>query len=246
MAMTAHQARRGVSGGEAGPGEESRPERNWTTVWLGLAGVSYALFIALTVLIYQHVAFAFDQAWLATARSWTQLTGMWQLLSAAANYPLIAIGVGIVLWLFWKGRRREAILVIVVLAACTAGSEAVKQLVARERPLGTDPNIPGVVYSYPSGHVLEAATIFGIISILLWRGHSPSWARNAVAVASALFVVLVGVARIALAEHYPTDVVAGVLAGIGDLGLFAALSPHREEQGTTQRVTKRPLEEPPG
>src|SRR5260221_6753066 len=135
MVMTAHRAHRGLSGSEAVSGEASRPERDWTTVWLGLAGVSYALFIALTVLIYQHVALAFDQTWLATARSLTQLTWAWQLLSGAANYPLIAIGVGIVVWLFSKGRRREAILVIVVLAACTAGSEAVKQLVARDRPL---------------------------------------------------------------------------------------------------------------
>lgn len=214
--------------------------------WLLLATACYVLFIGLTVAVAQHVVFAIDQTWLATARSWTQLTWLWNLLSNAANYPLIVIGIGIVLWLFWKGQRREAILVIIVLAACTAGSEGVKQLVGRERPLGTDPNIPGVVYSYPSGHVLEAATIFGIISIMLWRGTWPTWAKVAVAIGSAIFVLAVGVARIAIAEHYPTDVIAGLLAGMGDLAVFALLSPRREARRATPVRADRPLGESTG
>lgn len=211
--------------------------------WLLLATVCYLLFIGLTIAVAQHVAFAIDQTWLATARGWTQLTSLWNLLSNAANYPLIVIGVGIVLWLFWKGERRDAILVIVVLAACTAGSEAVKQLVGRERPLGTDPNIPGVVYSYPSGHVLEAATIFGIITIMLWRSTWPTWTKVAVAVVSAIFVLAVGVARVAIAEHYPTDVIGGLLAGVGDLALFAVLSARHERRPAASEPAHRPLGE---
>ena len=214
--------------------------------WLLLAVTSYVLFIGLTIAVAQHVAFTIDQTWLATARSWSQLTWLWNLLSNAANYPLIVIGVGIVLWLFWKGQRREAILTIVVLAACTAGSEGVKQLVGRERPLGTDPNIPGVVYSFPSGHVLEAATIFGIISIMLWRGTWPTWAKLAVVIGSVLFVLAVGVARVAIAEHYPTDVIAGLLAGLGDLAVFALLSPRREARSASPAAARRPLGESTG
>ena len=88
---------------------------------------------------------------------------------------MIAIGVGLVVWLFVKRQRREAELVILILAAITAGSEAIKQLVARPRPPGSDTVVPGVVYSYPSGHVLEAVAIFGIIAILLWRSSRPLW-----------------------------------------------------------------------
>ena len=222
----------------------NKPQRPNRLAWLLLATICYVLFAGLTLAVAQHVAFPIDQTWLATARSWTQLNSLWNLLSNASNYPLIVIGVGIVLWLFWKGRRREAILVIIVLAACTAGSEAVKQLLGRERPIGTDPNIPGVVFSYPSGHVLEAATIFGIISIMLWRGTWPTWAKVGVAVGSALFVLAVGVARIALGEHYPTDVIAGLLAGIGDLALFALLSPRRERRPATSVPAQRPIGEP--
>ncbi|HEY6014906.1 MAG TPA: phosphatase PAP2 family protein [Candidatus Limnocylindrales bacterium] len=211
--------------------------------WLLLAAVSYLLFIGLSVVVAQHVVVPFDQSWLDTAHGWTALTPVWRLLSDSANYPLIAIGVGIVLWLLLHGERREAILVVVVLAAATAGSEAVKQLVGRDRPLGTDPTIPGVVYSYPSGHTLEAATIYGIIAILIWRGRWPRWMKVAIAVVFTVLVVLVGVARVALAEHYPTDVLAGLLAGIGDLAVFAGLTLGHREREQTRPLPLRPHRE---
>ena len=140
------------------------------------------------------------------------------------NLPLIAIGLGIVVWLFLTRRGREAVLVILVLAAVTAGSEAVKELVARPRPPGFDTSIPGVVYSYPSGHVLEVLTILGIIATLLWRSSLPRPVRIAVPILFALIVVMVAVARVAVNAHYPSDVLAGFLGGLGCLGLFGRLS----------------------
>src|SRR5438132_5371421 len=109
-------------------------------------------------------------------------------------------------------------------AAVTAGSEALKQVVARLRPLGTDPNIPGVVYSYPSGHVLEALVILGIVTVQTWRSSRPLWFQLGLAIVVAIEVVLVGIARMALGDHFPTDVLAGILGGIGALGLYAWLT----------------------
>jgi undecaprenyl-diphosphatase len=206
-----------------------------TRVWLALAIASFAVFVVLAVLVAGHVALPFDQSLLDRARTMGGPDSLWRLLSDAANIPLIVIGVGMVLWLLWKGRRREAILVIIVLVAATAGSEAVKQLVARPRPLGTDPAIPGVVYSFPSGHVLEAGTIFGIIGIMVWRGWWPLAAKSLVAIVFTIFVLLVAVARVALAEHYPSDVLAGLLAGIGDLSIFAAFSQPRPSDRADER-----------
>ena len=87
--------------------------------------------------------------------------------------------------------------------------------------------VPGVVYSYPSGHVLEALTIFGIIAILLWRTDRYRWLAAAFAVFTVIFVSLVAVARVALNAHYPSDVLGGVLAGIAVLAAFAILVPRR-------------------
>ena len=210
------------------------------TAALGVLAVLAAVgFGVLTWLIATGVVIPFDQPLLDRATAWTALTPTWRFLSDAANFPLIAIGVGLVAGLLLTSHRREAILVVVVLVLATAGSELVKQLVARPRHPGNDVSVPGVVYSYPSGHVLEALTIFGIIAILLWRTERYRWLAAAFAIFTVIFVPLVAVARVALNAHYPSDVLGGILAGIGVLSAFALLVPRRSA------ATHRELVEPP-
>jgi membrane-associated phospholipid phosphatase len=186
---------------------------------LGLGG-----FMLLTAAVAARVVLPFDRPVLDMARSWQAWAPLWRLISESANIPLVVIGLGIVIWLFVTKHRREALVVLLLLASITAGSEGVKQLVARARPEGTDPAIPGVVYSYPSGHVLEALVIFGIITIRSWRSSWPLPARIAVVVATILDVLLVGVARMALNAHFPSDVLAGLLGGVGALGIYGWLT----------------------
>ena len=206
------------------PLEAAAAPRSAAIAWSITALVCLSGFVLLTWLVASRSLIPFDQPLLALGRSWDRYADVWNFLSNAANLPLIGIGIGIVLWLLANHRRREAVLVILVLAAVTAGSEAVKQLVARPRPPGSDTVVPGVVYSFPSGHVLEAITIFGIITILVWRSSLPARVKGAVVIAVSIFVALVAVARVALNAHYPSDVLAGFLAGLGVLAIFALLA----------------------
>jgi membrane-associated phospholipid phosphatase len=197
--------------------------------WVLLAALGLAGFLLLTVLVASKVVIPFDQPLLAFARGLDRLPDVWQALSWSANIPLVVIGLGLMVWLFVTKRRREALIVLLMLIAITAGSEGFKQLVARSRPSGTDPTIPGVVYSYPSGHVLEALTILGIVAIRSWRSSRPLAARLAVAVVVIVWVLLVGVARMAINVHYPSDVLAGLLGAMGVLGVYGWLTrPGRE------------------
>ena len=195
-----------------------------TTAWIVVAILGLGGFVALTLLVARGYVFPFDQPLLDAAHGLGQYMVAWRDLSDSANYPLIAIGVGIVAWLLWTRQRLEAGLVILVLAAVTAGSEAVKQAVARPRPPGFDNSVLGVVYSYPSGHVLEAVTIYGIIAILVWRSTLPRVVRFVVPLVFAVVIASVAVARVAVGAHYPSDVLAGLLGGIGVVALFALLT----------------------
>jgi undecaprenyl-diphosphatase len=177
-------------------------------------------FVLLTVAVASHAVFPFDQSLLAFARGFDGNPVVWQVVSETANIPLIVIGFGLIAWLFWKKQHREALLVFLMLAAVTAGSEGVKQLVGRPRPSGTGDGIPGVVYSYPSGHVLEVLTILGIVAVRTWRSSRPFLLRLAVPILVAFEALLVGFGRMALNAHYPTDVLAGLLGGIAALGLY--------------------------
>ena len=60
-------------------------------------------------------------------------------------------------------------------------------------------------------------------SIVSGEGR-PIWVRVGLAIVVAIEVVLVGIARMALGEHFPTDVLAGIFGGIGALGVYAWLT----------------------
>lgn len=203
-------------------------------VALVVGGVGFAI---LSMLVANHVAIPGDHGILALARGIGLPPAVWSALSESANIPLIVIGLGMVAWLFFTRRRREALVVLILLAAITAGSEGVKQLVARPRPEGTDPRIPGVVYSYPSGHVLEALTILGIIAIRTWRSHRPHAFKVGFVVAVAIWVFLVGLSRMALNAHYPSDVLAGVLGAVAALGFYGVFV--RPGQDAAERQARR-------
>ena len=193
-----------------------------------LAIVGLAGFAILGVILYAHVTPFFDppvRDALLQYRAWTPL---WNDISQAANFPMIGIAVGIVLYLWWKHRRREAILVAVTLALVTAGSEGVKELVHRPRPPNSDTVVPGVIYSFPSGHELEAICILGIVAMLVWRSRAPRPVAWAVAILVAVFCAWVAVARIAINAHWPSDVLAGFLGGIGVLALVIRLTRHED------------------
>ena len=195
-----------------------------TVAWALIAVVGIGGFIVLTMLLAMHQSIPFDAPLMAAAKPYASDSYLWNVISETANFPLVAIGLGIVVMLFLAHRRREAILVLFVLAAATAGSEGVKQLVHRPRPPGGDTVVPGVVYSYPSGHTLEALTIFGILTIITWRSDVDRRIKVALLVFTILFVAAVAVARVSINAHYPSDVLGGFLAGLGVLALFALLS----------------------
>jgi undecaprenyl-diphosphatase len=192
--------------------------------WLIIALLSLVGFVLLTATVARSVVIPFDQPLLVFAQGWDGYPDVWNVISQSANIPLIVIGIGFVLWLVRTKQRRQAVLVIVVLVAVTAGSEGIKQLTGRPRPAGTGDGIGGVVFSYPSGHVLEALTILGMVVLQVWRSSAARWVRRAFVILLIVEVALVGFARMALSEHYPSDVLAGLLGGIGVLALYAWLT----------------------
>ena len=218
------------------PAEARQSDDRSIALWLTMAVLGLAGFAAFTVLLLNHWTPPFDQPLLDTAKQWQSLAPLWRIISESANIPLIVIGVGLVLFLFFTKRRREAVIVALILIAVTAGSEAVKQLVHRDRPSGTDPNIPGVVYSFPSGHVLEALTIFGILAIRAIRSHISQILRVLIVLAVVVDADLVAVARVALAAHWPSDTIASFLGAIGVLGVYGLLT-HRDPDRSPGRAS---------
>jgi undecaprenyl-diphosphatase len=74
-------------------------------------------------------------------------------------------------------------------------------------------------HSFPSGHAAKTVAVYGILALLWIRASRSRAERGAVALALLLIAGLVGLGRLAMGVHWPTDVMAGFLIG----GSWAAL-----------------------
>jgi membrane-associated phospholipid phosphatase len=94
-------------------------------------------------------------------------------------------------------------------------STVVKLLVDRPRPPGgSEVEAFVTAASYPSGHTVRAVLMAGlIVAAVGWR-HRSTAVRVAAIVAGIAFAALVGLARIASGEHWPTDVLGGLMLGV--------------------------------
>ena len=136
---------------------------------------------------------------------------------------LIAAGALMAWWLIATRQRRAAWLFVATVAGAELLDQVLKLLFRRPRPhpyLGM-PELTS--YSFPSGHSIASCCFWGMVAILLTRRMRTPLGKAAVWAAAIVVVILVGLSRIYLGVHYPTDVLGGYLAAVAWLGAVYAL-----------------------
>jgi undecaprenyl-diphosphatase len=135
---------------------------------------------------------------------------------------LIVLLVPVVVDAIQRRDRRAAYALLGVFAASEILNWVIKHLVARARPNLFEEIATLHTYSFPSGHAMTGAAVYGMIGVVLAREHPRLRWTSAMAVPALVF--LIGVSRIYLGVHWPTDVLAGWAAGMTILLVaFAAL-----------------------
>jgi undecaprenyl-diphosphatase len=145
--------------------------------------------------------------------------------------PIIAASAFGMLWLWRVGRGRVGLTLLIVTLTGRALSEGQKYWIARPRP-DIEPHLVVVkTSSFPSGHA-TSSMIFYLTIALLFAGHSR---RRFAAVTTAIILsLLIGLSRVMLGVHWPSDVIGGWAFGM--LWVLLTLPP---AQRLFQHVPKR-------
>jgi undecaprenyl-diphosphatase len=144
-------------------------------------------------------------------------TAMWEIardVTAMGSIPiLLLVCFAVAGFLALSKLYRSLILVAAASIGGTIWTFALKELFARPRP-SIDPDIVVNSASFPSGHASLSAVIYLTLAALLVRLLERRALRVYVIGCAALTTFSVGLSRVALGMHYPSDVLAGWTLGL--------------------------------
>jgi undecaprenyl-diphosphatase len=135
--------------------------------------------------------------------------------------PRTWITLGFAAWLGWDRRFGAALAMLMIVPFAGVTSSLLKEAFARDRP-ALVPALDQVTdLSFPSGHAAGAMALY-LTAAMLIPGERPHL-RVTLAL---LCAVVVGISRILLGVHFPSDVVGGWLWGAGIALIGVALAHH--------------------
>ncbi|WP_175485522.1 phosphatase PAP2 family protein [Pseudoxanthomonas sp. GM95] len=172
--------------------------------------------------VHEAESFVFDEPILlrAKAASGPWLDHAFLAISWAGYQGVIILDVVLVGVLLARRRWREATFAGVALLGSALLNLTTKQLFARARPTLWESISPQDTFSFPSGHAMGSMTFVVVLVLLAWGSR---W-RWPVLLLAGAFALAVGVSRIYLGVHYPSDILGGWAASIAwVVGIYAAV-----------------------
>ena len=191
------------------------------------------LFVAITIMVMSGSTDTIDEAAVAAAREagGNPVLDMTVQLATEAGDIWYMLGLGILLMIL-RRTRRVGISLMIILVVSTILAGYIKCGVERERPI-EDYEVTylpvelsrdtfalfcegGFGASYPSGHALRSVAIAILLAYALygWLGRG--------AYLLFCYPAMVSASRIFVLEHYPTDVVGGIILGVLLTGILAS------------------------
>ncbi|MEL3974682.1 phosphatase PAP2 family protein [Rossellomorea oryzaecorticis] len=116
---------------------------------------------------------------------------------------------------------------LAVFAALTVGLGAgfnwlLKWIFKRDRP-DIEALIEQGGYSFPSGHTMGSFIFYGALAFMLFRAFDRSIYKVLSIIGLSILILCIGISRVYLGVHYPSDIVGGFSAGGGWLTLCIAV-----------------------
>jgi undecaprenyl-diphosphatase len=161
---------------------------------------------AMTAIQNGTASMGLERGWKREAlRDWTALGGASVLIGLVGCVAMMMIA---------GGRLRLALLIMWSGLGATAASTGIKLALARARPDILGNPVATFTASFPSGHALLTAAIFLPLAVLAARRQKRSVTRAVIISIGVFLVATIGLTRLVLGVHWPSDILAGWSFGV--------------------------------
>ena len=175
--------------------------------------IALILFIIWSILVITNNVSWFDN-WVYDALISMKsdgLTTFMKIVTAASNVKVMIVLAGIsLLTLIWK--RKESLYMVGTLGLSTIINLILKNIIRRDRPLHLR-LVEESGFSFPSGHAMGSSAFYGSIIVLIKHSKLDKKYKYLSYIFLSLLIFLIGISRIYLGVHYPSDIIGGWLIG---------------------------------
>ncbi len=174
------------------------------------------LFIDLTEILQSKTISRFDQTvtdFIISFRS-PQLNKIFQFITDLGDvygYLILTALCAIGFYLRFKNWRYVLEMLFVMIIAGLSNL-ALKQVINRARPDAAH-LVAVETLSYPSGHAMGAIAFYGFLIYLFYNFKMNTWLKTGILLIFSFLILAIGISRVYLGVHYPSDIVGGFIAG---------------------------------
>lgn len=171
------------------------------------------IFIIWTILVITNSLTLFDDKIYQFIISFQNdtLTNIMKVITSFANpLTIVSLCLASLLSLIWK--YKASIYLIIITIISTVFNFLTKNIVLRTRPDHLR-LIEETGYSFPSGHAMGSIVFYGFIIFLLSKSKINKYLKIFLSIIIGLTIFLIGISRIYVGVHYPSDIIGGFLLG---------------------------------
>ena len=195
------------------------------TVGLVLSVAAVSIFALIASAVHSGATQGFDDnvlRWLSARRSPLLDEIMLEITALGTGLVLLVLAAVASVFLWLTNHKWSVYVLLVGIVGGKLLNTLLKGIFERQRPSVVEWVTEVHSPSFPSGHAMSALVVYGSVAYLVGRLEPTRRLKYVTWIVTAILVAGIGVSRMYLGVHYPSDVLAGFVAGLAWLAFVAS------------------------